>query len=55
MIFYDMLVSIVALSAMAKGMAAPEFEAVSHDGRKITFSELRQQGPLMLVFLRGFS
>jgi peroxiredoxin len=55
MIFYDMLVSIFALSAMATGMAAPEFEAVSHDGRKITLSELRQQGPLMLVFLRGFS
>ena len=51
----DMLVSIVALSAIAAGMAAPEFDAVSHDGRKITISGLRQQGPLMLVFLRGFS
>ena len=55
MISYDMLVSIVALSAITTGMAAPEFEAVSHDGRKITLSELRQKGPVMLVFLRGFS
>jgi len=55
MVFYDMLVSLVALSAMATGMAAPEFEAVSHDGRKIILSELRQHGPVMLVFLRGFS
>jgi len=55
MIFHDLLVSIVALSAVAVGMAAPEFEAVTHDGRKVTLSELRQQGPVMLVFLRGFS
>ena len=55
MIFYDMLLSIVALSALAAGTAAPEFEAVSHDGRKITLSALHQQGPVMLVFLRGFS
>jgi len=55
MIFYDMLVPMVAIAALATGMTAPEFEAVSHDGRKITLSELRQQGPLILVFLRGFS
>jgi peroxiredoxin len=55
MISYEMTVSIAALSAIATGIAAPEFEAVSHDGRKITLSRLRQQGPLMLVFLRGFS
>jgi peroxiredoxin len=55
MIFHYMLASIVALSALATGMAAPEFEAVSYDGRKITLSTLQQQGPVMLVFLRGFS
>ena len=55
MIFNYMLVSMVALSALATGMAAPEFEAVSYDGRKITLSALQQQGPVMLVFLRGFS
>ena len=55
MIFNYMLVSIVALSALATGMAAPEFETVSYDGRKITLSTLQQQGPVMLVFLRGFS
>ena len=55
MIFYEILVSIIALSAVAIGMSAPEFEAVTHDGRKMTLSELRQQGPVMLVFLRGFS
>jgi len=43
------------LSALATGVAAPEFEAVSYDGRKITLSALQQQGPVMLVFLRGFS
>jgi len=53
--FYYMLVSIVALTALATGMAAPEFDAVSYDGRKITLQALQQQGPVMLVFLRGFS
>ena len=55
MIFNYMIVSIVALSALATGLVAPEFEAVSYDGRKITLSALQQQGPVMLVFLRGFS
>ncbi len=55
MIFNYMLLSIAALSALATGMAAPEFEAVSHDGRKITLSTLHKHGPVMLVFLRGFS
>jgi hypothetical protein len=54
MIFHYALFSSVALSVLAAGMAAPEFEAVSYDGRKITLSMLRQQGPVMLVFLRGF-
>jgi len=54
MIFLDILVSIVALSALSTGMAAPDFEAFSYDGRKITLSAFRQQGPVMLVFIRGF-
>jgi len=53
--FSHMLLSIVALSALAAGMSAPEFETVSYDGSKVTLSTLRQQGPVMLVFLRGFS
>jgi peroxiredoxin len=54
MIFHNAFLSVVVLSALAAGMAAPEFEAVSYDGRKVTLSMLRQQGPVMLVFLRGF-
>jgi hypothetical protein len=50
----DMLMSIITLSVLNSGMAAPEVEAVSYDGRKITLVTLRQQGPVMLVFLRGF-
>lgn len=53
--FPYILASVIALSALAAGMAAPEFEAVSYDGRKISLPELRKQGPVMLVFLRGFS
>ncbi len=49
------LVSMVAAVVLAVGSAAPDFEAVSQDGRKVILSELRQQGPVMLVFLRGFS
>jgi peroxiredoxin len=55
MISNYMIMSIVALSALATGVAAPEFEVVSYDGREITLSALQQQGPVMLVFLRGFS
>lgn len=54
MISSYMIISMIALSALATGLAAPEFEAVSHDGRKITLTALQQQGPVMLVFLRGF-
>ncbi len=49
------IVSIVTLSTLATGVIAPEFETVSHDGRKITLSALQQQGPVMIVLLRGFS
>ncbi len=55
MLFEFTLASIVALSVLVGGAPAPEFEAFSQDGRKITLSSLRQQGPVMLVFLRGFS
>ena len=55
MLFEFTLASIVALSVLVGGAAAPDFEAISQDGRKITLSSLRQQGPVMLVFLRGFS
>jgi|WetSurMetagenome_2_1015567.scaffolds.fasta_scaffold312220_1 peroxiredoxin len=55
MIIHDLLVLTIAGLALGTGMAAPEFDAVSHDGRKIVLSELRQQGSVMLVFLRGFS
>jgi len=54
MMIQDMLVTIIAFFALATGTAAPEFESVSHDSRKMLLSELRQQGPVMLVFLRGF-
>lgn len=55
MIFHDLFVPLIAGLALATGMAAPEFEALSHDGRKIILSKLRMQGPVMLIFLRGFS
>jgi hypothetical protein len=41
-------------SALTIGEVAPEFDAVSFDGKKISLSQLRQQGPVFLVFLRGF-
>jgi hypothetical protein len=54
MIFNDLLVPLIPGSALGAGMAAPEFEAVSHDGRKILLSKLREQGSVLLVLLRGF-
>ena len=54
MIFHDLSVPLIAVLALGTGMAAPEFEAFSRDGRKINLAELRQQGSVMLVFLRGF-
>lgn len=47
-------ISIVGLTFLITGMAAPEFEAMSYDDRKITLSALRLQGHVVLVFLRGF-
>jgi peroxiredoxin len=34
---------------------APEFKATAVDGHTISLSFLRNQGPVVLVFLRGFS
>ena len=55
MMVHEIIASIVALSALASGIAAPGFDAVTHDGRKLTLSALHSGGPVMLVFLRGFS
>jgi len=52
--FCFVLLSIVGTSALVFGMVAPDFTASSYDGKQITLSALRQQGPVMLVFLRGF-
>jgi len=52
--FCFVLLSIVGTSALVFGMVAPDFTANSYDGKQITLSALRQQGPVMLVFLRGF-
>jgi peroxiredoxin len=47
-------VSLAAVLPLSVGLAAPEFEAVSQEGRRISLAALRGQGPVMLVFLRGF-
>jgi peroxiredoxin len=49
-----MTASSIPSTLLSTGMAAPEFEAVACDGRAIALSALRRQGPVMLVFLRGF-
>jgi peroxiredoxin len=41
-------------SALIRGEMAPEFDAVTFDGQKVSLSRLRQEGPVVLVFLRGF-
>ena len=41
----DLLVAIIAGLVPATGMAAPDFEAIPHEGRKvILISKLREQG-----------
>jgi len=37
------------------GSIAPEFTTKNIDGRGISLSRLHQEGPVVLVFLRGFS
>ena len=54
MIFSSFVLSITALSTISVGMMAPEFEVFSTDGRQLSLSELRKDGSVMLVFLRGF-
>ena len=54
MMFHSALLSIIALATLATGMPAPEFEEVSQDGRTVRLSALREKGPVMLIFLRGF-
>jgi len=41
-------------STLTNGASAPEFDAEIFDGHKISLFQLRQQGPVFLVFLRGF-
>jgi peroxiredoxin len=36
------------------GSIAPEFTAIDSNGFKINLSDLIQNGPIVLVFLRGF-
>lgn len=47
-------VSFVAMHALAEGKAAPEIEAATYEGKKISLSILNRQGSVVLVFLRGF-
>ncbi len=39
---------------LAVGKTAPGFTATSFDGKQVKLSELQQNGPVVLVFLRGF-
>ena len=45
---------VVMSSTLINGSAAPEFDVETFDGKKISLFQLRQQGPVFLVFLRGF-
>ena len=49
------LYSTVLFPALGTGVAAPDFDAFSFDGKKISLSALTKEGPIVLVFLRGFS
>ena len=40
---------------LPKGSMAPEFAARDINGTNINLSELIEKGPVVLVFLRGFS
>jgi hypothetical protein len=41
-------------SLPAIGDTAPGFELTAHDGRTVRLSDYRGQGPVLLVFYRGF-
>jgi hypothetical protein len=45
---------VVMSSTLINGSAAPEFDVETFDGKKISLFQLRQEGPVVLVFLRGF-
>jgi hypothetical protein len=54
------LVLITTSSAWGKdmlsvGTKSPEFQTVSSDGKDVSLSQLRANGPVVLVFARGFS
>jgi peroxiredoxin len=38
-----------------EGSIAPEFTAADIEGKEVSLSDLRQDGSVVLVFLRGFS
>ncbi|MBW1848687.1 MAG: redoxin domain-containing protein [Deltaproteobacteria bacterium] len=38
-----------------KGDKAPEFIANTYDGKNISLSKLKKAGPVVLIFIRGFS
>jgi len=40
---------------LEKGDEAPEFTASTYDGESIGLSELKEAGPVVLIFIRGFS
>jgi peroxiredoxin len=39
---------------LAVGEKAPDFTADTWDGKNVTLSERVKQGPVVLVFIRGF-
>jgi hypothetical protein len=40
---------------LEKGDAAIEFIANTYDGKNISLSKLQKAGPVVLIFIRGFS
>lgn len=42
-----------APAALSHLQVAPDFSLLDHNGQKITLSEVRAQGPVLLVFYRG--
>ena len=40
---------------LEKGDEAPEFTANSYNGNSISLTKLQKAGPVVLVFIRGFS
>jgi hypothetical protein len=48
------MTSFASFSPLLAGALAPDFRAHSYDGREITLSVLCAQGPVALIFIRGF-